>query len=144
MSRPEEVFHPKNHAKFSPGKVAYIIPEDDVFVTYRELDEKSNQIAHTFRALGLNIDDGIAFLVENRQGFFEICWAAQRAGLHYTPISTHLGVSEITYIVTNCEAKLFIVSARFKEIAEDIRRATPNASRLICLGGDIPGFDSFE
>ena len=48
---------------------------------------------------------------------------AQRAGLYYTPISTHLNAEEIAYIVSNCEAQAFIVSARYCDIATQTGRA---------------------
>ena len=68
-------------------------------ITYRELDELSNQGAHLFRSLGLKAGDHIALLMENRLAFMEICWAAQRSGLYYTAISRYLKQDEIDYIV---------------------------------------------
>ena len=67
------LFHPKTHARLTPDKAAYIIPDDDVTVTYRELDERSNQLAQVFRSLGLGVGSGIAFLVENCREIHEIC-----------------------------------------------------------------------
>ncbi|MFT4584133.1 MAG: long-chain acyl-CoA synthetase [Gammaproteobacteria bacterium] len=138
------VFHPKNHARATPDKVAYVIPDDHVVVTYCELDEKSNQYAHVFRKIGLGVDSGIAFLIENRRGFFEICWAARRSGLHYTPISTHLNENEIAYIVTNCEAKVFIASANFRELAAKLGGLLPDTAQLLSLGGHIDGYQPLE
>ena len=137
-------YHPKNHARVSPDKLAYVIPDDGISVTYRELDEKSNQIAHVFRKLGLGIGAGVAFLLENREGFFEICWAAQRSGLHFTPISTHLKASEIAYIVTNCEAELFIASASYRDIATELAALLPDKTKLLSLGGEIDGYEPLE
>lgn len=137
-------FHPKNHARVTPDKLAYVIPEDDVAVTYRELDNDANQIAHVLRKLGLGSGAGVAFMVENRRGFFEICWAAQRAGLHYTPISTHLNADEIAYIVTNCEAQAFIISKQFRDLAQELARRLPEHTRLLSVGGSIDGFESLE
>ncbi|MFT4564046.1 MAG: long-chain acyl-CoA synthetase, partial [Gammaproteobacteria bacterium] len=138
------VFHPKNHARATPDKLAYVIPDDNVAVTYRELDEKSNQLAHVFRKLGLEVDTGIAFLIENRRGFFEICWAARRSGLHYTAISTHLTENEIAYIVANCEAKVFVASATFRELAVKLGGLLPASTQLLSLGGDIDGYQRLE
>lgn len=137
-------FHPKNHARTDPMKLAYIIPEDQVSVTYRELDQESNRMAHVFRDLGLGIDSGIAFLLENRRGFFEICWAARRSGLHYTPVSTHLNEHEIAYIVADCEARVFIASATYRDIALRLRELLPATTRLLSIGGDIDGFERLE
>ncbi len=82
--------HPSIHARAQPNKIAYQMAGTGKAITYRELDELSNQGAHLFRSLGLKAGDHIAFLMENRLAFMEICWAAQRAGLYYTAISRYL------------------------------------------------------
>src|SRR2546423_10795849 len=86
--------HPSIHARTQPNKIAYQMAGTGKAITYRELDELSNQGAHLFRSLGLKAGDHIAFLMENRLAFMEICWAAQRAGLYYTAISRYLTRSE--------------------------------------------------
>src|SRR3990170_8543103 len=87
--------HPSVHARTQPDKIAYQMAGTGKAITYRELDELSNQGAQLFRALGLKQGDHIAFLIENRLAFMEICWAAQRAGLYYTAISRYLTEEEI-------------------------------------------------
>ena len=82
--------HPSIHAKTNPDKVAYRMASTGQTITYRQLDERSNQGAQLFRSLGLKAGDHIALLMENRLAFMEICWAAQRAGLYYTAISRYL------------------------------------------------------
>src|SRR6202165_5034589 len=86
FSRPP-MTHPSVHARTQPDKIAYQMAGSGKAITYRELDQLSNQGAHLFRALGLKAADHVAFLVENRLAFMEICWAAQRSGLYYTAIS---------------------------------------------------------
>ena len=71
--------HPSIHARTHPDKIAYKMAGTGKAITYRELDELSNQGAHLFRKLGLKAGDHIALLMENRLAFMEICWAAQRA-----------------------------------------------------------------
>src|SRR6202163_2903130 len=90
--------HPSVHARTQPDKIAYQMAGSGKAITYRELDELSNQGAHLFRVLGLKAGDHIAFLIENRLAFMEICWAAQRSGLYYTAISRYLTQDEIAYI----------------------------------------------
>src|SRR6202158_960760 len=96
-------------------------------ITYRELDELSNQGAHLFRALDLKAGDHIAFLMENRLAFMEICWAAQRSGLYYTAISRYLPQDEIAYIVKDCGARVVITSPkcadRIKGLVTDVSAA---------------------
>ena len=107
--------HPSVHARTQPDKIAYQMAGSGKAITYRELDELSNQGAHLFRALGLKAGDHIAFLIENRLAFMEICWAAQRAGLYYTAISRYLTQDEIAYIVKDCGASVVITSPKCAE-----------------------------
>ena len=100
--------HPSVHARTQPDKIAYQMAGSGKAITYRELDELSNQGAHLFRALGLAAGDHVAFLIENRLALMEICWAAQRSGLYYTAISRYLTQDEIAYIVKDCGAKVVV------------------------------------
>lgn len=136
--------HPRHFAKTTPEKPAYIMASTAEAVTYRELEENSNQIAHLFRAIGLQPDDHIAILMENHIRFFELIWAANRSGIILTPISTHLIEEEIAYILNNCEAKLFITTAKYKTNAKSAIEKAPNIQHFLMLDGTIPGYDSFE
>ena len=53
-----------------PDKPALIFADRDVVVTYRELEERSNRLAHAFRAWGLKPGDGIAVMLTNEEHFF--------------------------------------------------------------------------
>ena len=106
------MMHPTFRAQITPDKVAYQMAGSGAAMTYRELDEASNSGAQLFRSLGLKAQDHVALLVENSLRFLEICWAAQRCGLFYTAISTYLTDAEIAYIVRDCGAKVFVLSAK--------------------------------
>ncbi|MBU2135804.1 MAG: AMP-binding protein, partial [Alphaproteobacteria bacterium] len=82
--------HPSHHAKSHPDRAAYIMASSGETVTYGELEARSNQGAHLFRKLRLKAGDVIAILMENHPRFFEVAWAAQRAGLYYACISSKL------------------------------------------------------
>ena len=49
-----------------PDKVAYVMAGSGETVTYRELNDRSNQLAQLFYAAGLRFGDHIAILMENR------------------------------------------------------------------------------
>ncbi len=136
--------HPGLIAAEHPNKTAYIMAESGRTVTYRELEEASNRGAQLFRKLGLRPGDHIAILLENHESFFKICWAAQRAGLYYTPISYRLQQKEVEYIVNNCEAKVFIASAARRDVAEPLTARTPGVQARFVIDGEIAGFDDWE
>src|ERR1700721_302953 len=72
--------HPSIYARTEPDKIAYQMAGSGKAITYRELDQLSNQGAHLLRSLGLKEGDHIALLMENRLAFREICGARQRRG----------------------------------------------------------------
>ena len=104
---------PADIAATHPNKPAYIMAETGDRVTFAQLEATANQGAQLFRSLGLQRGDHIAILLENHSRFFQICWAAQRAGIYYTAISWRLQQAEVDYIVNNCEARVFITSLSF-------------------------------
>ncbi|WP_439100981.1 acyl-CoA synthetase [Congregibacter sp.] len=140
--------HPSETAKTYPHKPAIIVADalggSDTMVTYRELDERSNQAAQLFRSLGLSAGDHIALMMENRREYLEICWAAQRAGLIYTAISSHLKAEETAYILNNCEAKLFIASPKVAEVAQAAASQATGVSHYFMAGGVRENFTSWE
>ena len=125
--------HPTVHAKTRPDRAAYIMAGSGETVTYQQLDERSNQGAHLFRSLGLKTGDVIAIFMDNHPRFFEIAWAAQRAGLYYACISSQLTAGEVEYIVRDCEAKLLIASPGVGAVADQMPAAA--AGRKAVHGG---------
>ncbi len=136
--------HPYQHAQSDPNKVAYIMAGSLETVTYRQLEERSNQGAHLFRRLGLRAGDGIAIFMDNTPRYLEICWAAQRAGLYYTCISSRLTASEVDYIVGDCGALVFIASASLAGTAAELADLMPKARHRMMVGGTIEGYTSYE
>src|SRR5271169_3258268 len=139
--------HPSVHARTNPDKIAYQMAGTGKAITYRELDELSNQGAHLFGALGLKAGDHVALLMENRLAFMEICWAAQRSGLYYTAISRYLTQDEIAYIVRDCGARVVITSPKcadqIKGLVSEISRA-PDAPLFYMIDEPLPGFRSWD
>jgi long-chain acyl-CoA synthetase len=136
--------HPGIIAAEQPDKIAYVMAESGETFTYGDLERTSNQGAHLFRSLGLERGDHIAILLENHPRFFQICWAAQRAGLYYTAISYRLQQREVEYIVNNCEAKVFITSAARREVVAPLLGRMPYVTRCYMLDGAIDGVESWE
>ncbi|MEC8347245.1 MAG: AMP-binding protein, partial [Pseudomonadota bacterium] len=135
---------PADIAATHPDKPAYIMAETGDTVTFAQLEATANQGAQLFRSLGLQRGDHIAILLENHPRFFQICWAAQRAGIYYTAISWRLQQAEVDYIVNNCEARVFITSHARKEVVEPLVGKMPFVEQCYMLDGTIDGFSSWE
>ncbi len=77
---------PREH----PDRPAVIMSGSGEVTTYRMLDERSNRLAHALREAGLRTGDHLAVMMENSSALLEVTWAAQRAGLYYTALNSHL------------------------------------------------------
>ncbi|MDO9249756.1 MAG: acyl-CoA synthetase [Phenylobacterium sp.] len=135
--------HPATHAKTHPDRAAYIMAGTGETVTYRQLDDRSNQGAQLFRSLGLVTGDVIAILMDNSPRFFEIAWAAQRSGLYYACISSKLTAGEIDYIMKDCAAKLLVTSAGIGPVIDELPALLPGV-RLYMVGDARAPYESFE
>jgi long-chain acyl-CoA synthetase len=143
----DELFYPGVHAASRPDAIAYRVVSADgeeiAEVTYAELHERANRIAHLFRSLGLAPGDHVAFCMENHPWFLAIAWGAHYAGLYYTAISSRLTAEEIAYIVDDCGAKVYITSAYKSDVAADVAAATPLVEHRFMLDGTVPGYGAF-
>lgn len=136
--------HPRITAETYPHKPAIIMGDSGEMVTYRQLEERANQGAQLFRSLGLQTGDHIGMMMENNASFLCIVWAAQRAGLIFTPVSTHLKQDETSYILENCKAKLFIGSHALLEVAQQMLAEAKGVENFLMVGGVVDGYESWE
>ncbi|HWD26274.1 MAG TPA: acyl-CoA synthetase [Rhizomicrobium sp.] len=135
--------HPMLAAQKTPDKPAIIMAATGETVTFKELEDRSNQAAQLFRSLGLKTGDAVAIFMENNARFHEICWAAQRSGLYFTAVSSRLTAGEVEYIVKDSGAKALIVSHGLAKVAEEVAALIPGV-KLLMVGGTIPGYASYE
>ncbi len=131
-------------AERHPDKPAVIFGNGETQLTYAELERRSRRLAHLLRALGLEHGDGIALLMANEDPFYDVYWAAMRSGLYFTPVNWHLHDDEIRYIADNCDAKVFLASARFAKIAASATSDLPKLRARIAFEGEIEGFRRIE
>lgn len=135
-----DIEHPKRFAASAPDRPAVII--GDRVLSYGELERRSNQVAQALRSSGLGVGSHLAVLMENRTEYFEVVWAALRAGLLVTPINWHLSAAEAGYIVSDCGAAALVVSAPRADVAAGID--APALKVRLAVGGPVEGFDSYE
>ncbi len=136
--------HPYVHARTHPDKIAYLMANGGETVTYRQLDERSNQFAQLLRARGLGAGDRIAILMENHPRFFEVCWGAQRAGIIFTACSTRLTAGEAAYIIGDCQARMVVTSRKLADTAAELRDQMPGVAHRMMIDGVIDGYESLE
>ncbi|MEM7092418.1 MAG: AMP-binding protein [Actinomycetota bacterium] len=132
--------YPGVYAVERPDHPAVIMAGSGERLTYRELDERSNRIAHLFRHHGLTRGDRVALFMENQIRYMEVVWAALRSGIYVTTINSFLTAAEAAYIIDDCDARIVFTSRAKAEAATGIDPATtPQVLRWLMCDGVADG-----
>src|SRR6201991_1017268 len=123
------------HAQLRPLQPAFIMASSGEAVTYRELDARSNRLAHLFRKRGLQRLDHYAIFMENNSRYLEACGAGERSGLYFTCVNSFLTSGELAYILANSEARILVTSAAKLDIAREALKQCPRVELCVVVDG---------
>jgi long-chain acyl-CoA synthetase len=129
--------YPGQHAQARADQPAVVMAGSGESVSYRELEARSNRLAHLLRTAGLRRPDHYAIFMENHSRFVECCAAGERSGLYYTCVNSFLTASELAYIVNNSLSKVLITSQAKRDVALAALADCPRVE--LCLIVDGPG-----
>jgi long-chain acyl-CoA synthetase len=113
-------------------------------ISYRELDERSNQVAQALRAAGVGAGGRIAFLDKNRLEYFELLFGAAKVGAVCVCVNWRLAPREITHVVTDAAATVLVVGADLARVVEEIEEQL-DATRILAVDGHDrwPSYDGW-
>jgi fatty-acyl-CoA synthase len=137
-----EALTPSWHAAHTPDAPAIVMGSTGATTTYAELEDRSARLARALRERGMPVGGHLAILMENNRAFLEVAWAAQRSGLHYTAINSHLRPAEVQYVLDDCGATALVSSAAMAEVVAGLDRSRVTTS--ISADGDLPGFERYD
>jgi long-chain acyl-CoA synthetase len=135
-------FTPSWHAARAPDAPAIIMGASGAVTSYAELEDHSARFARALRSRGLVEGDHVAIAMENNATFLEVAWAAQRSGLHYTAINSHLRPAEVQYVLDDCGASCLVSSEAMAELVADLDLS--GVAVRVCADGDLPNFERSE
>src|SRR5260221_8451093 len=124
------------HALLRPLQPAFIMAGTGEAVTYRELNARSNRLAHLFRNRGLKRLDHYSIFMENNNRYLESCGAGERSGLYFTCVNSYLTASELAYILTNSQSRILITSKAKLDIAREALKECLKVELCILVDGE--------
>jgi fatty-acyl-CoA synthase len=133
---------PGTQATLRPHAAAIVFAGTGEVTTYAQLEERSLRFATALRSRGVGVGDHVAILLENNRPFLEVAWAAQRAGLHYTAVSTHLLASEVQYILDDSGARVLVSSPALAGVVADLDLS--NVPVRISTSDGLHGFERYD
>ena len=119
--------YPGQHAVQRADQPAIVMARSGETITYRELEARSNRLAHLLRAIGLKRLDHYAIFMDSIP-LVECCGAGERSGLYYTAVNSFLAAGELAYIVNNSQSKVLIASQAKPRSRSRLSRSVPTSN----------------
>ena len=103
----------EEQAARTPDAVAVVY--EDAELTYRELNERANRLAHYLRALGAGPGARIGICVERSLAMVVGVLGILKAGCAYVPLDRNYPQERISYMVEDSEAEILLVEEKLAE-----------------------------
>ncbi|HSB04683.1 MAG TPA: AMP-binding protein, partial [Thermodesulfobacteriota bacterium] len=112
--------------------------------TWKQVDERSNQLANMFLASGLRKGDRVAILDQNSDTYIEIYFGLAKAGIIAVPINYRLSPGEMTNLINNAEPEAFIIGEDYFKLAESLRGQLTSVTKFIGVGSPPEWMEQYE
>lgn len=123
------------------------IRTDNTELTYADLDERTAKLANIFRSLGLESQDSVGILMENRSEFIVTQVAAARAGIVVVPLNSAIDKHSIESILSGANVRTLVLGPTMFDLAKEIQQTNSKSLDIIGIKdkADLPiGFHGFE
>ncbi len=118
--------------------------QDDVVLSYADLDARANRMANALRDLGIGAGDRVALMFSNDFRFLESLFAPMRLGAVSVPLNTRMGDDALRYVMENAEAQVVIANAGMAARATSIAAGIPRVKHVIVDGTPCDGALAYE
>jgi fatty-acyl-CoA synthase len=125
----------------TPSAIALSEPEEGKSATWRELDRRSNRLAHALSSLGVARGERVAVLAHNRLEHFELFFACAKLGALFAPLNWRLAAAELDVVLADCAPRVFLYDRACAPLAAQL--STPVEER-IALDAPEAGGRSYE
>ncbi|HZG70921.1 MAG TPA: o-succinylbenzoate--CoA ligase [Chondromyces sp.] len=127
------------HSQLAPDRLALAFK--DRRYTYRQLNERVNQVSHAFISLGIRKGDRVNALLFNTNEMIETMFACAKIGAIFVPINFRLSVEEVQYIVNDSSAYHLVYDERMRPLVDLLRGKETRLTDYIHVGKSPHGQD---
>ncbi|OUM60128.1 hypothetical protein PIROE2DRAFT_14187, partial [Piromyces sp. E2] len=103
----------------NPDKIALVFNEKEI--SYRELNEMSNSLAHYLRMEGVNRNDIIPIICERSYLYVVGTLAIMKSGGAFLPIDPEFPIDRIVYMINESSSKLVLTYTEDNEIINNLK-----------------------
>lgn len=118
-----------------PDRLALVA--GDIRLTYRQLDERANRVAHAYLAAGLKTGDHIGVYSRNRAEWLEAMIGAFKARMVPININFRYVEDELRYIVDNADLVGLVVERGYLPQVAAVRADAPELAHVFVLADEF-------
>ncbi|MEK3934826.1 long-chain-fatty-acid--CoA ligase [Sporosarcina sp. FSL W7-1349] len=112
--------------------------------SYRQLNERANRLANTFRSRGYEKGDKVAVLMKNNAAYVDMIAGLSKIGVVIVPMNYRLVGREIEYILQNSDSRGLIVTAEYESELDSIQTVGEMDTILVVGGTSTEGRLDYE
>ena len=124
----------EQQAEQLPDATALIFNEGSI--TYRELDQATNRLAHHLQHLGVGPEVKVGILMDRSPEMIVAVLAINKAGGAYVPFDTAWPSDRVEWILSSLNVSCLITQRAHLRAVHDVQWALPNLNDVVCL--DVP------
>jgi amino acid adenylation domain-containing protein len=103
---------------------------EDVALTYQQLDERANQLAHHLRSLGVGRESLVGVLLERSEQMVVSVLAVLKAGGAYVPLDPSYPHERLRFMLEDSGARVLVTQESLAELVSGV------AAEVVSLDGD--------
>jgi len=107
---------------------------EDVRLTWHQVNQRVNKLAHALNELGVSKGDRVAVLSGNCHQFWECYCAGGKSGIVLVPLNYRLAGRELLYILNNSEATGIVMGPEYVDTIRQIRGDLKHLKHLVTFG----------
>ncbi len=124
-----------------PERTALVYPRKDQSWTYREFDDRVNQLANALSERGVERGDRVSTLLFNTSEMVLTMYAASKLGAVFNPLNFRLPAGEVTYILNDAESSVLVYEDAVAEVVEAARDDLETVEEFVHV--DDPNVDTY-
>ncbi|HEU5373874.1 MAG TPA: amino acid adenylation domain-containing protein [Ktedonobacteraceae bacterium] len=131
----EQVFHQLFEAQVERSPDAVAVVDEHAQLTYRQLNERANQLAHYLLKLGVGPDVLVGLYVDRSVDMLVGLLGIHKAGGAYVPLDPIYPTERLTFMLEDSQAAVLVTQERLRS------ELPTSALTVVCLDTDLPLLD---
>ncbi|MBV6623053.1 MAG: amino acid adenylation domain-containing protein [Rivularia sp. (in: Bacteria)] len=129
-SQVEQCIHQQFEARVIKTPDAVAVVSDEQYLTYKQLNERSNQLAHYLKSLGVEPEVLVGICVERSLEMIVALLAILKAGGAYVPLDPNYPKERLALMLEDAQAPVLLTTSVLLDALPE------NQSQIVCLDRD--------